>query len=176
MVAIVGAFGLNFPIFISTMAVSVFHAGAGEYGILTSTMAVGSVCGALLAARRERPRMSFLLGGATVFGIGCGLAALTPNCQTFGLALILVGISAQTFTTSTNGLVQMSTEPHMRGRVSAILLAIFLGTTPFGAPLVGWVADHWGARWALGVGAAAGMTAAMVGWAALRPSRRLSTT
>jgi MFS family permease len=83
--------------------------------------------------------------------------ALMPNAVLFGLTLAVIGASTQTFTTSTNSLVQISTEPAMRGRVIAILLAIALGTTPLGAPVVGWVADRFGPRWALGVGAASGL-------------------
>ena len=163
MLFLIGAFGLNFPIFISTMAVSVFHLGAGQYGLLTSTMAIGSVAGALLAARRAEPRFTLLLASAGVFGFGCAIAALAPSAPFFALALLLIGISVQTFTTSTNGLVQLSTTPAMRGRVVAILLAIALGTTPLGAPIVGWVADRFGPRWALAIGAAAGTLAALAG-------------
>ena len=163
MLFLIGTFGLNFPIFISTMSVTVFHAGASQYGLLTSTMAIGSVAGALLSARRAQPRPEILLAGATVFGCGCTLAALMPTYWLFGLVLIVIGVSVQTFTTSTNSLVQLSTEPALRGRVVAILLAIALGGTPIGAPIVGWVADRFGPRWALGVGAFAGFSAALVG-------------
>lgn len=163
MLFLIGTFGLNFPIFISTMAVSVFHKGAGEYGLLTSVMAVGSVAGALLAARREKPRLAALLAGSAIFGFGLTLAALLPEYGLFGLALIVVGVSAQTFTTTANGLVQLTTDPHMRGRVMAIYLAIALGGTPIGAPIVGWVADTLGPRWAMAVGAASGFGAAVVG-------------
>ncbi|UBM08338.1 MFS transporter [Cupriavidus metallidurans] len=163
MLFLIGTFGLNFPIFISTMSVSAFHAGAGQYGLLSSTMAIGSVTGTLLAARRARPRMAILVGAATIFGVGCMFGALMPNAVLFGLMLAVIGASTQTFTTSTNSLVQISTEPAMRGRVIAILLAIALGTTPLGAPVVGWVADRFGPRWALGVGAASGFSAALVG-------------
>ncbi|ACD20149.1 MFS transporter [Paraburkholderia phytofirmans] len=163
MLFLIGTFGLNFPIFISTMSVTEFHAGASEYGVLSSTMAIGSVTGALLAARRAKPRMVLLLGAAAMFGVGCTLASLMPSTLLFGLMLIAIGVSTQTFSTSTNSLVQVTTEPAMRGRVIAILLAILMGGTPLGAPVVGWVADRFGPRWALGVGAASGFAAALVG-------------
>jgi MFS family permease len=173
MLFLIGTFGLNFPIFISTMSVTVFHAGASQYGLLSSIMAVGSVAGALLAARREKPHIAILLAGAAVFGFGCALSAIMPNYWLFGLALVLIGVSAQTFTTTVNSMVQLSTEPAMRGRVVAILLAIALGGTPLGAPIVGWVADAWGPRWALGIGAGSGFGAAVVGVSYLMKYRHL---
>jgi MFS family permease len=162
MLFLVGTFGLNFPIFISTMSVTIFHAGASQYELLTSMMAAGSVAGALMAATRTKPGIPVLLAGAAVFDVSCAAAALMLNCVLFGIALIAIGAAAQTFTTSTNSRVQTSTEPGMRGRVIAILLAITLGATPIGAPIVGWVADSFGPRWALGVGAASGLMAAAV--------------
>ena len=162
MLFFIGTFGLNFPIFISTMSVTVFHGGAGQYGFLMSTMAIGTVAGSLLAARRAEPDLAHLFTGAAVFGLGCALAGIMPNYWLFALALIIVGVSALTFTTSTNSLAQLATEPAMRGRVMAIRLAIALGGTLIGAPIVGWVADRFGPRWALGVGAASGVAAAIV--------------
>jgi MFS family permease len=172
MLFLVGTFGLNFPIFISTMSVTVFHAGAGQFGLLTSMMAAGSVTGALMVARRAKTGIPVLFAGAAIFGIGCAIAALMPSYALFGAALFVVGIAAQTVTTSTNSLVQTSTEPAMRGRVIAILLAIALGGTPVGAPIVGWVADTFGPRWALGVAAAAGILAATVALLYLARQRR----
>jgi MFS family permease len=162
MMLLIGTFGLNFPIFISTMAVSVFHLGASEFGFLTSIMAVGSVAGALFAASRARPTFGLLLGAAVIFGIAAALAAAMPSYPLFGAVLVIVGVAAQTFTTSTNALVQMSTAPGVRGRVVAILLAAAMGGQPLGAPVVGWVADRFGPRWALALGATSGFAAAAV--------------
>ena len=173
MLFLIGTFGLNFQIFISTMSVKVFHGGASQYGFLTSIMAIGTVAGALLAAGREKPRFALLAVGAAAFGTGCALAALAPSAWLFGIALVVIGVSALTFTNSTNSLMQLATEPAMRGRVLAIRLGIALGCTPIGAPIVGWVADAFGPRWALSLGAASGVAAAIVGIHYLVKHRRL---
>ncbi|HZV92440.1 MAG TPA: MFS transporter [Caldimonas sp.] len=164
MLFLIATFGLNFAIFIATMAVSVFHVGADQYGLLTSMMAIGSVTGALLSARRAMPRIAVLVGGAAVFGVGCALGAAMPDYWLFGATLVLIGMASQTFMTTANSTIQLACDPPMRGRVMAIYLAIALGSTPIGAPIVGWVADAFGPRWALAVGAAAGLAAALVGW------------
>ncbi len=159
MVFVVGTFGVNFPIFTSTMSEIVFHRGAGEFGLLNSIMAIGSVGGALLAARRDRPRIRLLVGAAAGFGVACGVAALMPTYWTFGAVLALLGLVSMTFMNTANSLVQTTTEAAMRGRVMALYMAIFAGGTPLGAPVVGWVADAFGPRWSLGVGAASGFVA-----------------
>jgi MFS family permease len=146
MLFLIGTFGLNFPIFISTMAVSVFHADARGYGALSSIMAIGTVCGALIGAGRSRPQFGSLLVGAAVFGLGCALAGVAPSYWLFGAALVVIGVAALTFTNTTNSLMQLSTEPAMRGRVMALRIGIGLGGTPIGAPIVGWVADTFGPR------------------------------
>jgi MFS family permease len=111
--------------------------------------------------------------GAAIFGTGCALAAFAPAIWLFGMALVVIGVSALTFSNSTNSLMQLSTEPAMRGRVMAIRLAIAMGCTPLGAPIVGWVADRFGPRWALGMGAASGFAAAIVGIRYLATYRHL---
>jgi MFS family permease len=162
MLFLIGTFGLNFPIFISTMAVSVFHSDARGFGLLSSIMAVGTLSGALFAAGRRRPDLTSLLTGAGVFGLGCTLAALAPGYWWFAAALIVIGAAALTLTNGTNSIMQLSTEPAMRGRAMALRVGIALGGTPIGAPIVGWVANQFGPRWSLGIGAVAGFTAALV--------------
>jgi MFS family permease len=171
MLFLIGTFGLNFPIFISTMAVKVFHTDARGFGLLSSIMAIGTLFGALVAAGRRRVGFRTLLARAGLFGLGCTLAAIAPGYWLFASALVVIGVGALTFANATNGLMQLSTEPSMRGRVMALRVAVALGGTPIGAPIVGWVADHFGPRWALGVGAAAGFAAATVaaGFLATKP-------
>jgi MFS family permease len=162
MMGLICTFAVNFPIFISTMAVTVFHAGASQFGILSSMMAIGSVAGALLAARREHPNLTIITLGAGAMGVGLVLAALAPAYGLFGLALILVGLAAQTVTTTTIGAVQISTDSFMRGRVMAIVMAVAMGGTPIGAPIVGWVADRFGPRWAIAAGASSCVIAVVI--------------
>jgi MFS family permease len=161
MMSIVGTFGVNFPIFTSTMALA-FHQGANGYGLLSSVMAIGSVLGSLMAARREKPRVVVIGLAAFGFGLSMLAAALMPTYWSFAAVLVVVGLSALTMMTSANAYVQTTTEPNMRGRVMALYMAIFAGTTPLGAPLVGWIANLAGPRWAIGVGAASGIVAAAV--------------
>ena len=98
-----------------------------------------------------------------MFGAGYTVAAAMPSALLFGLALVVVGAASQTLTTSTTSLVQISTEPAMRGRVMAILLAVALGGQPLGAPVIGWVANTFGPRLAISVGTAAGFGTAAIG-------------
>ncbi|MGV8911411.1 MAG: MFS transporter [Rhodoglobus sp.] len=162
MVFLVGTFGFNFPVFISTMATAEFGKGAAEFGLLSSMMAVGAIVGSLLAARREHAKIGVVVIGSAFFGAACLLAAIAPSYWTFGAALTIVGVSTLTMMTTANAYVQTSTTPIMRGRVMALYLAIFAGGTPIGAPIVGWAANELGARWALGIGALSGLLAAAV--------------
>jgi MFS family permease len=176
MLMLFGTFGLNFPIFISTMAVSVFHLGANGFGLLSAAMAIGSVTGAMLAAWRERPTIPLIAAGAAIFGLAYAVATIVPNEALFGLALVVVGAASQTVTTSTTSLVQLSTEPAMRGRVMALLLSVALGGQPLGAPLVGWIANTAGPRWAVATGALAGFATAALGFRYLAQHRNQTQT
>lgn len=163
MVFIIGTFGLNFAIFTATMASVEFGQGSTAFGLLSSILAVGSVAGALLSARRERPRIRLTVFAALAFGVACAVAAVMPSYLTFALALILVGLAAQTLMTTANATLQTTTAPEMRGRVMALYMAVFMGGTPIGAPFVGWVANEFGPRWAIGLAALSGLVAAAIG-------------
>lgn len=168
MVFAMGTLGLNFPIFASTMASTVFHQGASTYGILSSALAVGSVIGALLAARRERPRLRNVVLASAGFAFALTAAALMPSYVAFGLVLPLVGISSITMLNNANAYVQTTTPQAMRGRVMSLYMAILMGGTPLGAPLIGWVDNSFGPRWGLVVGATGGVIAvvvALIWWA-----------
>ncbi|MHB1235132.1 MAG: MFS transporter, partial [Microbacteriaceae bacterium] len=138
-VGLIGAFGINFQMTTAIIARLVFHSDAAQYGLLGSIMAIGSLTGALLAARREHPNIRLVIGAGFVFGVVATAAALMPSYWSFALALIPVGVTALTLLTSANATVQMTVAPAMRGRVMALYMAIFMGTTPIGAPLIGWI-------------------------------------
>lgn len=160
--AVTGSLGLNFQLTSAVMAREVFDRGPGEYGMLGSILAIGSLSGALLAARRRHPRVRLVIGAAFMFGAALTLAAVTPTFWAYALSGILVGFFAATMMNSANSTLQLSTAPEMRGRVMALYMMVFLGTTPIGSPLVGWIAEAHGARWSVAVGGIASMIAALV--------------
>jgi MFS family permease len=156
----VGTFGLNFQMTSALMATQVFHKGAGEYGILGSIVAIGSVSGALLSARRGKPRLRLIIGSAVAFGVVEVVAGLMPNYLAFSALLIPLGLSQMTLLNAANATMQLGVDPVMRGRVMALYMAVLMGGTPFGAPLVGALAEAFGARWSLiGGGVISGVAA-----------------
>jgi MFS family permease len=161
LVFIWGTFVMNFAVFISTMTKIVFGLGPDAYGVLSSVLAIGSVSGALLSARRETPRLGLLAWSAAGATLSLALAAAAPYPWVFGIALAATGVSAMTLMTTANTYVQITTPPAMRGRVMALYMAIFTGGTPIGAPVMGYVAETAGPRVAIGV-AAAGAVAVLL--------------
>ncbi|MCC2322586.1 MFS transporter [Cellulomonas xiejunii] len=151
-VGVVSTFGLNFQLTSALMARTEFGRGAQEYGILGSILAIGSLTGALLAARREQPRVRLVIGSAFAFGITTGVMALMPTYTSFAVACIPVGFASLTMMTAANTCIQMTTDPKMRGRVMSLYMIVFLGATPVGSPIVGWIGETFGARWSIGVG------------------------
>jgi MFS family permease len=144
-----GTFGMNFQMTTALMATEVYHKGPQAYGLLGSILAVGSLTGALLAARRRRPRRLLIVGGAGLFGLLAITAGLMPSYLLFAVTLVPIGALVMTVLTSANGYIQTTVPQHMRGRVLSLYIMILMGGTPAGAPVIGWVADLFGARWSL---------------------------
>ncbi len=144
-----GTFGLNFQMTSALMATKVFEKGATEYGLMGSAMAVGSLAGALMAARRTRIRLRLVVGAALVFGAVEIVAGLAPSYLVFMLVAPMLGFTALTMITAANTTLQLATEPQLRGRVMALYLMVFMGGTPLGSPFIGWIGEMFGARWTL---------------------------
>jgi len=155
LVFVLGTFGMNFQMTTALMATAVFHKGAGAYGLLGSIMAVGSLSAALLSARRPNPRLRILLVSFAAFAVASAAAALAPSYTWFAVLLIPVGLTALTVLTTANSMVQLSVDPAMRGRVMALYMAVMMGGTPLGSPVIGWIGSAWGPRWTILVGSIA---------------------
>jgi MFS family permease len=161
--------GMNFSVYLSAMTVHVFQGHADQYGFLISMMAIGSISGAMVtASRRSSPSFRFMIYVAVMFAVSCFFVSISTSFWAFATLLIFLGLSLQLFTTSTASYMQVATEKRYRGRVMAVVLAIAMGSTALGAPLVGWVADTFGARWAIGMGSFSGVAAASLGFWFLR--------
>lgn len=172
MVFLLGAFGMNFPIFASTMAIE-FGKDADGYGLLSSVLAIGSLTGALLAARRERARIRMVIVGTGLFAVAAGVSAFMPTYALYAVTLMFTGFAVVTTMTTANGYVQTTTDPALRGRVLALYMAILMGGTPIGAPIVGLMADTFGPRAAILLGGAAAFVAFAIGFGWLLVSGRL---
>jgi MFS family permease len=149
MVFFAGTFGMNFQITSALMATQVFGKGAGEFGILGSAMAVGSLTGALLAARRTRIRMRLLVLAALGFGAAEVVAGVLPSYVAFAAFAPVIGLCTLTLLNSANATMQLESAPALRGRVMALYMTIVMGGTPIGSPIIGWVGQHFGPRWTL---------------------------
>jgi len=172
MVFLLGAFGMNFPIFASTMALE-FGQEADGYGLLSSILAIGSLAGALMAARRDRARIRMVILGTGLFAVAGAVSAFMPNYWLYAATLMLTGFAVVTTLTTANGYVQTTTDPALRGRVLALYMAILMGGTPIGSPIVGWVAAEFGPRTAILLGAVAAAVAFAIGFGWLLLSGRL---
>jgi len=176
-VFMLGTFGLNFQLTNALMATAVFQVGPEGFGLLGSILAFGSLAAGLLAARRTRPRLRLIVAALAGFAVTTAGLSLAPAYWAYAVLLVPTGLFALTVMTAANASVQLAVEPAMRGRVMALYMAIFLGGTPLGSPVIGWVGDAFGPRWTLAIGAiATGLTALAVGGYLLRRSRELEAT
>lgn len=163
MVAMITALAMNFPVYLSAMTVQVFDGHAGQYGLLISMMAIGSITGALITASRKQATFGFLVCLPLGVAISSTLLALAPSFLTFAIMMTVLGLSMQLLTISSFTFIQLSTVRMYRGRVMAIALATMLGSTALGAPLVGWIADTFGARWSIGISGLSALMAFSLG-------------
>jgi MFS family permease len=167
LVFMVGTFGLNFQITLALVVKGVFEREASAYGLLSAMLAVGSLLGALLSARRQGPpRQMTLFLAVLAFGLLEIAVGLAPTFEVMALLLVPTGVAVLTFTTTANAIVQLGSAPQMRGRVMALYILVFLGGTPVGAPVIGALAEAFGPRASLVAGgvvtALSGVVAALI--------------
>jgi MFS family permease len=168
MMFLIGTFTYEFMVTLPLMTKFVFHAGAEVNALLTSALGVGAVLGGLATAGRGKADVANLSVAALGFGVGAGLVAVAPTLALAVAAMVFTGVFSLRFTALCNTILQLESEPAMRTRVMALWAVAFLGSTFFGGPIIGWIGEHAGARWALGAGGAVGVIAAGFGMLAVR--------
>jgi MFS family permease len=174
MMAIVGCLAYEFQVTLPVVAARAFHGGSRTYGFMTASMGVGAVIGGLYTAGRGKTGLASLVRSSVVFAVVIAAAALAPNLALEIVALATVGAASVSFLSKGNTTLQLAAAPHMRGRVMALWAVAFLGSTPIGGPVAGYVAQHAGARWGLALGAFSCAVAAVIGASVLRRVRRLN--
>jgi MFS family permease len=158
--AVAGTLAFNFTVVLPVLAKFTFHGDAGTYGWLTSLMGVGSMIGALGVASRLRPTPKLLVGSCMAFGVVMVASAVAPTLITEDALIVLLGITSIAFMATANTTCQLTSLPEMRGRVMALYGLVFLGSTPIGGPIVGWISQQFGPRYGLAVGGVATVLAA----------------
>jgi MFS family permease len=162
LVFFVSTFGMNFQVTTALMSRTVFHTGASAFGLASAAFALGALGGALLAARRSRPTLRLLLATSLAFSVFEIITGIVPSYLTFLVALVPTGIAMLTFSTAANSSTQLNTAGEMRGRVMGLYMLVFLGGTPIGSPLAGWLAEVSGARVSMLAGGVISLLATLV--------------
>ncbi len=164
--AVVGTLAYEFQVNLPLIARDTFHGDAATYGIMTGAMGVGAVIGGLFTASRARTGDGPLIRSTLLFGVVIVAAALMPTLPSMIALLIVVGAGSVTFLTVANSTMQLRADEAFRGRVMALWAVAFLGTTPFGGPIIGWIGENVGPRWGMVVGGIATVLAGLWGmWA-----------
>jgi len=172
LMAVVGLLGFNFTTVLPALARQTFHTDAGGFGFMGTAMGAGSLVGALATASRARPTVALILGSCLAFGATAILAAAAPTLAWEMPALALVGAAAIAFIATLNSTLQLRSSAAMRGRVMALYALLFLGSTPIGGPLIGWISQHFGARMGLALGGVATLAGALAFGGGLARGRR----
>jgi MFS family permease len=168
MMGLVGMLAYEFQVTLPIVAGHVFHGSSEVFGILSASMGAGAIIGGLWTAAKGKTGTRAMVRAALLFGVFISFAALSPKLWVEILALGLVGFASVQFLAMANSTLQLETDPQMRGRVMALWAVAFMGTTPIGGPLIGWITSLAGARVGLGVGAASCFVAAGIGWFTVR--------
>jgi len=176
LVGMLGTFGLNFPVVLTAMAKSTFGGNASTYGLFNIVLGLGSAVGAVMAGAANRTRTRTIVGAAAVFGILQAAAALAPGIAVFLVLLAAMGFVNLVCQAMANSSVQLAVDPELRGRVMGLYMLVFIGGTPVGAPIVGAVTSHYGARAGMLLCGAVPLLAATVTAAALSARRRRAGT
>jgi MFS family permease len=169
MMAVIGTLAYNFSVLLPLFAHDIFHRGAGTYSALTVAMGVGALAGGLTIAARQRPSHRLLVIVTLAFGVFILAVAAAPDLPLCLILLVAMGAASIMFIATANSLLQLNSSGAMRGRVMALWAIVFLGSTPIGAPLIGFLAGHYGPRFALAIGGLATLTIAT--WAGLELRR-----
>jgi MFS family permease len=167
MIAVIGTLAWEFQVTLPLMASKVFHGGAAAYGVMASVMGVGAVVGGLISAARPRPRTRALCLAAIGWGVAILAAAVAPNLPVELAAMVFVGYGSITFNSFAKTTLQLAAKPTMRGRVMALWALAWLGSTPVGGPIVGWLGQTAGARSALLLGGLATLVCGILALPAL---------
>lgn len=175
MMALVGMLAYEFQVTLPVVAGTVFHGSSAVYGVLMAAMGIGAIVGGLWTAARGKIGIRALIKASLVFGVCMSFAALAPALAFELIALALVGFASVSFLSMANSTLQLGTDPQMRGRVMALWAVAFMGSTPIGGPLIGWITSVAGARVGLGVGAASCLVAGVIGWLTIRHYRETGT-
>jgi MFS family permease len=171
MMGLVGMLAYEFQVTLPVVAGTVFHGSSAIYGVLLAAMGAGAVIGGLWTAARGKTGIRSLSRAALVFGVCMMFAVLAPALAIELIAMAFVGFASVSFLSMANSTLQLSTDPQMRGRVMALWAVAFMGSTPIGGPLIGWITSTAGARVGLGVGAGSCFVAGIIGWLAIRHLR-----
>lgn len=163
MMALIGTLAYEFQVSLLLAAKYTFHGDGGTYGLMMSAMGVGAVVGGLVTASRERHGLSTLNSTSVAFGVLMLAVSVAPSLPLAVVALVLLGAVNISFISRANATLQLAADPAMRGRVMALWTVAFMGSTPVGGPIVGWIGEHIGPRWALATGGMACLAAATYG-------------
>jgi predicted MFS family arabinose efflux permease len=169
MMAVIGTLSYEFQVVLPVLASKTFHHGANGYSLLMGAMGVGAVLGGGIVANKQKPTSADITKATIMFGLAMLVTATAPNITLAAIGMALVGMSSISFTVFANSVLQLRTRPEMSSRVMALWTMCFIGSTPIGGPLLGYICEHAGARWGLVTG---GLAALLAGGIALYETKR----